>query len=503
MQTVSLLRLSLLWTNLVLSVPIILGPASASAGAVKKPNVLFIVIDDQNDWLGCLGHPEVQTPNIDRLASRGTLFTNAHSQAPICNASRASVLTGLRPSSTGIYGLTPGIRDVDVTKNQVTLPQTFTEGGYFTYTCGKVYHDGSIKPKDQPREFNEWGPAPSTSLPAKRFVNLPMPDQILLMDWGPWPKSDEEVCDYAIASAAIKTLQNLPKDKPFFVACGFRLPHVPLYVPQKWFDLYPDDKLVMPRVLDTDRDDTPRFSWYLTWKDFMPRLRTLKEANQWRSLVQSYVACTSFMDAQAGRVLATLDATGRAKDTIVVLWSDHGWHLGEKLITGKLTLWERSTHVPLILAGPGIGMNAKCSSPAELLDLFPTLLDLCHFPARPDLEGHSLLPLLKDANAHRPWPAITTACQDNHAVRDNRWRYIRYADGSEELYDRQKDPNEWVNLAGNPQYASTKERLKKWLPKKNLPSAPGSTGRVLNYNPVTGVATWEGKDISPDAPITD
>src|SRR5450755_2766840 len=130
MQTVSLLRLSLLWTNLVLSVPIILGPASASAGAVNKPNVLFIVIDDQNDWLGCLGHPEVQTPIIDRLASRGTLFTNAHSQAPICNASRASVLTGLRPSSTGIYGLTPGIRDVDVTKNQVTLPQTFTEGGY-------------------------------------------------------------------------------------------------------------------------------------------------------------------------------------------------------------------------------------------------------------------------------------------------------------------------------------------------------------------------------------
>jgi arylsulfatase A-like enzyme len=207
------------------------------------------------------------------------------------------------------------------------------------------------------------------------------------------------------------------------------------------------------------------------------------------------------MDAQVGRLLDALDATGRADNTIMVLWSDHGWHLGEKGITGKNSLWERSTHVPLIFAGPGIVANARCSRPAELLDIFPTLLEQAGLPARPDLEGHSLVPQLKDATAPRPWPAITTHNQGNHAIRTEGWRYIRYADGSEELYDRRTDPHEWTNLAAEPRLAGVKSDLAKWLPKVDKPPVPNSAHRVLTYDPKTGQVTWEGKPVGKDDPI--
>ena len=209
------------------------------------------------------------------------------------------------------------------------------------------------------------------------------------------------------------------------------------------------------------------------------------------------------MDAQVGRLLDALEASGRADNTVIVLWGDHGYHLGEKLITGKNTLWERSTRVPLVIAGPGIGRGAKCARTVELLDLFPTLLELAGRPARPDLEGHSLVPLLKDATAPRPWPAVTTHNQNNHSVRTERWRYIRYADGSEELYDLLADPNEWKNLAGVPAHVAVKRELARWLPPVNLPPAPGSAERVLTYNPDTGEVNWEGKPVGRADPIPD
>jgi arylsulfatase A-like enzyme len=471
------------------------------SSAAPKPNVLFLAIDDQNDWIGCLGgHPQVKTPHIDRLAKRGTLFTNAHCQAPLCNPSRTSLLTGLRPSSTGIYGLAPGFRDVDATRTHVTLPQTFTSAGYFTSTCGKIYHDGSVKPKDRAAEFNEWGPAPGIGKPAQR-INKLTPPQHPAMDWGPFPERDEDGGDYKIATAAIETLQRAPKDKPFFISAGFRLPHVPCFAPPKWFELYPEATLQMPPVRPGDRDDTPRFSWYLHWKLPEPRLVTLEKLNEWRPLVRAYLASISYMDAQVGRVLDALDASGRADDTVIVLWSDHGWHLGEKGITGKNTLWDRSTRVPLIFAGPGIAKAAKCGRPAELLDIFPTLLELASLPARPDLEGHSLVPQLKNSAAPRPWPAITTHNQGNHGIRTEQWRYIRYADGSDELYDMQRDPNEWTNLAAAPQHAQTKVDLAKWLPKKDAPPAPGSKHRILTYNPQTRAVVWEDELVQADAPV--
>jgi arylsulfatase A-like enzyme len=470
-------------------------PISARAQTrPAHPNVLFIVIDDLNDWVGCLGgHPQAKTPNIDRLAARGTLFVNAHCQAPLCNPSRSSVMTGLRPSTTGIYALLPGIRDVDALKDHVTLPQYFSSQGYFTFTCGKVYHDGSIKPKDQAREFNVWGPAPGMPLPKQKFVHTP--DDIRAMDWGIFPERDEDQADWKIADAAIAQLKDLPAGKPFFVACGFRLPHVPCFASQKWFDLFPEDQVTLPLVKADEREGVPPFAWYLHWKVPEPRLSWLRKSHQWTPLVRSYLACTTFMDSQVGRLVEALDASGQADNTVIVLWSDNGWHLGEKAITGKNSLWEQSTHVPLLLAAPGLPQGARCRSPAELLDIYPTLVELCGLPARPGLEGHSLVPQLKDAAAPRAWPAITTSNQNNHAIRTDRWRYIRYADGSQELYDLRSDAREWKNLAGESDSAGVIAALAQWLPKVNADPVPGSAARLLVQK--DGIWYWEGKAIDP------
>jgi len=475
---------------------------SLSCLSAATPNVLFIAIDDQNDWIGSLGgHPQVKTPHIDALAKRGTLFTNSHCQAPLCNPSRSSLLTGLRPSSTGIYGLAPGIREVEQTKHHITLPQTFTTAGYYTFSCGKIYHDGSMRGGDHTAEFNEMGDRGQMPKPKQPIANLPGPNRHPAMDWGVFPAKDEDSGDYKIASSAISALEKAPADKPFFIAAGFRLPHVPCYTSQAWFDLYPDAGLLMPQIKENDRDDLPKFADFLHWKLPEPRLSTLRAANEWRPLVRAYLASVSMMDAQVGRVIESLQKTGRADDTIIVLWSDHGWHLGEKLMTGKNTLWNESTRVPLIFAGPGVKADQVCSRPAELLDIFPTLLELTGKPARADLEGHSLVPQLKDASAAREWPAITTHNQGNHSIRTEDWRYIRYADGSEELYDEKADFNEWTNLAKDPQHTAKKTELAKWLPKVDKAPVPGSKSRILTYDPVTQEAIWEDQQIDKTAKL--
>ncbi|WCJ58918.1 sulfatase [Fontisphaera persica] len=466
-------------------------------GAVQaaRPNVLMIAIDDLNDWVGCMyGHPQAQTPAMDRLAARGTLFLNAHVQSPLCNPSRASLMTGLRPSTTGIYGLTPGIRNVETTRHRVTLPQHFARHGYFTATFGKVYHDGSIPRPFQTNEFHVWGPAPGMPLPPQKFVNTPAAMRV--MDWGVFPPDDREQADWKIADAAIEQLKNAPKDRPFFVAVGFRLPHVPCFASPPWFNRFPpEDQIILPPWLARDRADVPEFSWYLHWQLPEPRLSWLQRSGQWRPLVRAYLASTTFMDSQIERVLQTLKDIGAEANTLIVLWSDNGWHLGEKGITGKNTLWERSTRVPLIFAGPGVARGGRCTQPVELLDIYPTLIELCSLPPVDGLEGHSLTPQLRDAQAPRPWPAITTHNQGNHAVRSLRWRYIRYANGAEELYDLQNDPNEWRNLAGDPRYHDVRQEHARWLPQVDLPAAPGSTGRVLTQT--NGVWYWEGKPIDP------
>lgn len=476
---------------LALTIPAPVGEAQSN----RRPNYLFIAVDDLNDWVGALkGHPQVMTPNIDRLAKRGVLFTNAHVQSPLCNPSRASLMSGLRPSSTGLYTLQPGLRDVPRLKDHVMLPQYLAAHGYATFAAGKIYHDGSIKREGQLLEFQEWGDRSGMPYPSKKFVETP--DPIRAMDWGIFPEDDREQADWKIADSAIAYLKREPSDRPFFLAVGFRLPHVPCFASRKWFDLYPDDELIMPPVKEDDRADVPEFSWYLHWKLPEPRLSWLKSVNQWRPLVRSYLATISFMDSQVGRVLDALEASNKADNTIIVFWSDHGWHLGEKGITGKNTFWERSTRVPLIFAGAGIPQGKSSSRPVELLDLYPTLIELSGLPKKSGLEGQSLLPLLRNPQAGRTRPAITTHNQGNHSIRSERYRYIRYADGSEEFYDHRTDPNEWKNLAGQRRYAALIHEHRRRLPKVDLPPVKGSAQRLLVKE--NGVWMWQGQPIRPE-----
>jgi len=479
------------------SILIFLAFAFANSSVVwSKPNVLFISLDDQNDWVGCLGgHPQAKTPCIDGLAAEGTLFANAHCQAPMCNPSRTSVMTGLRPSTTGIYGLTPWFRDLPKWANLVSLPQHLSRNGYHTYLAGKSYHGDYGRTPGE--EFDVIGPPISAApWPKKRLVDSPA--KTPWIDWGCFPHCDEDKGDWKVASWAVDQLHAKPKE-PFFLSVGFLSPHVPCFATEKWFAMHPEESIQLPPVKRDDRDDTPRFSWYMHWKLPEPRLKYLEESNQWKNLVRSYLACSSFVDSQVGRILEALDANGFTKNTIIVLWSDHGWHLGEKLITGKTSLWERSTRVPLIIAGPGIVKGAKCNRPVELLDLYPTLIDECNLAYVDHLQGQSLSLLLRDAHAIRHKPSITTHNPDNHSVRSERWRYIVYADGSEELYDMQADPNEWSNLANQAAYSTVIEEHQHWLPSSNAPLAPGSRHRVLTY--INGQPNWEGEDINPTDPV--
>jgi len=478
---------------------IFIGPVEVHADSPERPNVLFIAIDDLNDWIGVMGtHPQVKTPNIDRLAARGTLFTNAHVQAVLCNPSRVSVMTGLRPTTTGIYNLAPRHREIDITRDVVTLPQHFAAHGYRTLSAGKVFH-GNPTPVEREVEFQEWGPNGGIGLlPDEKLVGETPMGNHRLIDWGVFPEQDDSVRgDYQVASWAERELAKFgegEKSQPFFMAVGFFLPHVPLYATQKWFDLYPpEEEIVLPPVKEDDRDDVPDFAWYMHWYLPEPRLSWLVENDHWHAKVRAYLATISFIDAQVGRVLDAMEEAGLADDTIVVLWSDHGYHLGEKGITGKNSLWERSTRVPLIFAGPGVSKGATSDHPVELLDMYPSLVELANLPKKDSLEGLSLVPQLQDANAPRDRPAITSHNRNNHSVRSQHWRYIRYADGSQELYDHRSDPNEWTNLAGDPQYADIISEHARHLPEDEKPHAPRSAHRVLEK--VDGVWKWEGNPI--------
>lgn len=464
----------------------------------RRPNVLLIAVDDLNDWVGPLaGHPAVKTPNFDRLAKRGTTFLNAHCQSPLCNPSRTSFMLSLRPSTTGVYALEPSHFALPELKSRVSLFVHFLSSGYGVYSVGKLWHHG-LSPQQRQRELTALGVVGKLMRPDQPFTVTP--GKHPLVDWGPFPDRDEQHYDYQTAQWAMEKLESKPQE-PFLLAVGFSLPHVPCYAPQKWFDLYPDDDSLLPEVKENDRDDVPDFAWRLHWQLPEPRLKWLKESGQWRPLVRAYLASISLMDAQVGRLLDALEASGRAENTIVVLLSDHGWHLGEKGITGKNTLWERSTRVPLIFAGPGVARGAKCGSPAELLDLYPTLSDLCGLKPREDLEGHSLLPQLRDAAAPRRQPAITTHGPGNHTVRTDRWRYIRYADGSEEFYDMVADPHEWTNLSGDPKHAGRKQELAEWLPDSSAAPVPGSKSRLVELK--EGSVYWEGKLVGKDEPVPD
>ncbi len=464
---------------LVLSLLLALGAADSRRRleAAERPNVLFIAIDDLNDWVGCYGgHTQVKTPHLDALAGRGVRFANAHCQAPICNPSRVSMLTGLLPSSTGVYFLGPLLRDAPRTRDAETVFQTFRRAGYRLSTIGKIFH-GRMSKVDQ-QSFDVIGrPKRTGKGRPQEKLSYTKPNASRLWDWGAWYDRDDEVPDFQTATWAASELKRLSaQEKPFFLAVGFSLPHVPLYVPRKWFDLYPRDAVQLPPVRQDDLTDISSYAIKLTHSGAAPRHEWIVSHGEFDHAVQSYLACVSFVDHCVGMLLDALDESGDAENTIVVLWSDHGFHLGEKLRWAKRSLWEESTLSPIIFAGPGIAAGADCTRPVGLIDIYPTLLELCRMPPRNNLEGTSLVPLLRSPSAKWDRPALTTFGPNSHSIRSEDWRYIRYADGSEELYDHRRDENEWNNLATQPRYRSVIAEHAKWLPKVNVAPAPGSSG---------------------------
>ena len=304
------------------------------SAASERPNVLFIAIDDLNDWLGCYeGHPQVKTPNIDALAERGVTFTNAQCQAPICNPSRVSMLLGKLPSTTGIYFLGPTFRAAESTKDGETLFQTFRRGGYHVATRGKIFHG-----KADAESFDEISKSAGWRR-GDRKLSFTLPGSHPLWDWGQVDVPDEEQRDYLTAEWAAKRIPELTEDsQPFFLAVGFHLPHVPIYASKKWFDMYPIDDVQLPETLESDREDLPEIAKQLTLNSTAPRHDWMTEHDQWRHAVQSYLATNSFVDHLVGMLIDALDASGAAENTVIVLWSDHGFHLGEKLRWAKRTI---------------------------------------------------------------------------------------------------------------------------------------------------------------------
>jgi arylsulfatase A-like enzyme len=448
----------------LLFVLLLLGSTSAAEPTAGKPNVLLIAIDDLNDWVTCLdGHPSTHTPMIDRLAERGVLFTNAHCQAPICNPSRTSFMLGLRPSTTGIYMNSPWFRQTAANQDRVSLTQHFAAHGYRTFTTGKIYHGSHF----DPASFQVDGPRPGQTNPLDQRIQQELSG---LWDFGPQQYDQEKFNDFVDASWAAEQLR-AEHDQPFFLTVGFYRPHVPFYAPQGVFDQIPLDTVKLPPVKEDDREDLPATALQVTQNNTPPAHDWFVDKGLWDDAVQAYLACVRFTDQQVGRVLDALDAGPHTDNTIIVLLSDHGFHLGEKQRWAKQSLWERSTRVPFIISVPGGQRGARCGKPVELLSIYPTLVELCGVPERAELEGVSLVSLLNDTDVDWQRPAITTYGLNNHAVRTERWRYIRYHDGAEELYDHDSDVHEWHNLADQPEYNDVKQRLAQWLPTTNVPDA--------------------------------
>jgi arylsulfatase A-like enzyme len=446
--------------------------AQGSGEPGEALDVLFIAVDDLNDWVGYLGgHPQTSTPNIDRLAARGMAFMNAHAAATICNASRTALLSGLRPSSTGIYGNAPDWRTVARFDEVTMLPRHFRNNGYRTFGAGKIFHAHTFGAAgfagyNDTTAWDAFYPALDRQLPDEvappiRPANRNPIDRTF--DWSPVVTDDRAMGDGQDVAWVARQLR-AETGSPRFVAAGIYRPHLPWFVPPKYFDRHPLEDIELPAVLADDLEDVPEIARHSIFNSVELYDWSVSE-DRWKEAVQAYLASVSFADAMVGELLDALDESGRADRTIIVLWGDHGFHLGEKGRFRKSTLWEESTHVPFIVVAPGVTTpGSRTDRAVSLMDIYPTLVELAGLDAPADLEGRSLVPLLEDPERAWDYPVLTTYGYKNHAVRSNRYRYIRYSDGSEELYDHTTDPNEWHNLADDPKLANVKATLARSLP---------------------------------------
>jgi len=443
------------------------------------------------DWVGFLGgHPDAKTPNIDRLANRGAIFTNAHCPSPVCGPSRAAVMTGFRPETTGIYNNKGDYRDH--VPNAIPIPMYFKKNGYHVMGAGKLIHPYN---NVVPEAYHEFGPGvgivgtPFTSEelatgampnqidlgPGKEPANLPMNglstidrpnNEWSTFDWGPLDITDQEMPDGKIAEWAVDKL-NQEYEKPFFLAAGFYKPHQPLFAPKKYFELYDLDSISVPETIENPLTNIPeagRQFAHAAWS--AGRHKTVLDYDQWKEGVLGYLATISFVDAQVGKILDALDNSKYANNTMIVFWSDHGWHLGTKEHWGKYDPWLESTRVPFIIvpaknAKPtNFYQGERIDAPVNLLDIYPTLISMNDLPPKDDLDGADLLDLINNPGTEWSKPSIVTVGMGTHSIVSQHWHYIHYYDGTEELYQKISDPHEWNNLAHDPQYSEIKNELK-------------------------------------------
>jgi len=441
-------------------------PLLGQEAAPPRLNVLFIAADDMNVGLGCYGHPMVKTPNVDRLAARSLRFEHAYCQFPLCNPSRASLMTGLRPDTTRVLDNKTFFRSVH--REIITLPQHFRRNGYFVSRIGKMYHygvpaqigtDGVDDPISWDRVVNPKG---RDKFDEKDVINLVPSIKNIggSLTYFIAKGTDDEQTDGLIAAEAVSQLEE-KRNSPFFLAVGFFRPHVPCVAEQADFDLYPLDKI---RVPSGDRTGIPEMAtatvrpphYGLSEKDLQP-------------MIQAYYASTTLMDKQVGKLLDAVDRLGLADRTVIVFWGDHGWSLGERGMWQKMSLFEEAAQVPLLVSAPGMKARGRSTGRlAELVDVYPTLSDLCGLPANPAHEGQSLRPLLDDPD--REWKKgaftqVTRGDKMGRSVRTERWRYTEWDGGAAgvELYDQIADPKELKNLSADPREAKTLTELKALL----------------------------------------
>ncbi|MDF1824991.1 MAG: sulfatase [Verrucomicrobiales bacterium] len=447
-----------------------LSPASGE----EKYNVLFIAADDMNNDLSAFGYDQVKTPNLERLASMGVRFDRAYCQQPLCGPSRASLMTGLRPDTLDLHTLKHELRERN--PDLVTLGQLFRRNGYFSARAGKIYHYGNpsmigTDGNDDPETWDErYNPQGIDSLQEENIIRYGKGRQDkglgISMAWWDPVSEDGEHTDGMVATKIIELMKE-KKDEPFFLAAGFFNPHCPYVAPKRYFDMYPLDEITIPDLDEAKADllDVPPMAmqrdikhWPYYFEDV-----TVEEA---RRCKQAYYACNSFVDAQVGRLLDALEETGLIENTIIVFWSDHGYFLGEKGLWYKRKAFERSAKMPMIIAAPGLAEGASTMKPVELLDLYPTLADLCGLTAPENLEGASLRPLLSDPdNAKWEKPAVTQIWHSpeawGYSIRTDRWRYTEWLEGEagRELYDHENDPEEITNLASDESKADLIKQL--------------------------------------------
>ena len=452
---------------------LILALMGAVGCLASVPNVLFITVDDLNTEVGFMGDAHAKTPNMDRLAEQSTVFTQAYCQSPICGPSRSSFMTGRYPHQTGLYSLNPLFRDVEALKEVISLPQHFRRNGYWSATVGKIYHS-----KPDPESFDTvhgWmgGFGPFPEKPIHLDPELPVHPYY---DWGAFLE-DEETADYKVAQSACGFIEKAANtEAPFFIAVGFFRPHAPLYAPKRWFDLHPLEEISPLPDQSADLEDIPAYGRKLISYDGRQNYnRFLRDTNQEASFLQAYRACVSFTDHCIGMVLDSLEKSGQAENTVVVLLSDHGVQNGKKNLWYKRTLWEASTQVPLLIKSAGASAGQTESTPVGLIDLYPTLCELTGLDQPDGLEGTSLAALMRGEKQKRE-PVLSVFGPDNFALRSDRWRYIRYADGTEELYDHRVDQAEKNNLASNPEYEALLADFRSQVPKESKPFVPGSQG---------------------------